>query len=97
MYTTCGVAILDLAAEWAALGRAGSERGVEAVQENSYELLGARDRLAVLEALLHVAADSEALRSHIHQTNPEVHPPQDAQRHVLPLAGSGASTVQLWS
>ena len=70
---------------------------MEAAQENSYELLGARDRVAVLEALLHVAADSEALRTHIQKTAPEVRPPQAAQRDVLPLAGSGAGTVQLWS
>ncbi len=40
------------------------------LQGQSYETLGAGKRLAILEALLHVAADSEALRSHVQRCMP---------------------------
>lgn len=41
-----------------------------ASQGQSYETLEAAPRLAILDALLHIAADSEALRSHIQRTTP---------------------------
>jgi hypothetical protein len=40
------------------------------LQGQSYETLDAAKRLAILEALLHIAADSEALRSHVQRCMP---------------------------
>lgn len=40
------------------------------LQGQSYETLDAGKRLAILEALLHIAADSEALRSHVQRCMP---------------------------
>ena len=39
-------------------------------QGQSYETLPAAPRLAILEALLHIAADSETVRHHLQRTNP---------------------------
>ena len=64
------------------------------LQGQSYELLGAKERLAILEALMHVAADSETLRRHIQKTSPEVATPSHGaitQIHIASVAACALS------